>query len=329
MSIINNSEDGTGPLRTSAASSATVWAKPLSWWTRFALFWMMSITVTGAAVRLTGSGLGCTDWPTCSVNTELEAPGFHSAIEFGNRMISGLAIIPVFAAFLGARKHRRDLLPVIYVTVLGFLGQVILGMLVTRTELDPRVVLGHFLLSIVLIFLSVMLDYRARNPRLTTSIRESAIDYPRRRILSRAMFLAATAVIIAGTFVTGSGPHTGSEASGEPIPRLGFDITEITRVHSVLGWVLVALIVYGMWQTRKPNNEWGSTDQMWLGRIGTVALLQGALGYLQFSIGVPVGLVALHITGAVLLWTLISWYAMVASDPVVELASDRQPTLVS
>lgn len=305
--------------------SVTVWGKPLSWWTRFALVWMMSITVTGAAVRLTGSGLGCTDWPTCSVNTELEAPGFHSAIEFGNRMISGLAIIPVFAAFVGARKHRRDLLPVIYITLLGFLGQVLLGMLVTRTELDPRVVLGHFLLSIVLIWLSVVLDYRARTPRNQAA--SSAT--PKRRLLARAMLLAATAVIVVGTFVTGSGPHTGSESSGEPIPRLGFDIREITRVHSVLGWVLVALIAYGMWQTRKPTSEWAAIDQTWLGRIGTIALVQGGIGYLQYEIGVPVGLVALHITGAVLLWTAISWYAMVVSDPIITPAPDRQSSLVS
>lgn len=305
--------------------SISVWGKPLSWWTRFALLWMMTITVTGAAVRLTGSGLGCTDWPTCSVNTELEAPGFHSAIEFGNRMISGLAIIPVFAAFLGARKHRRDLLPVIYVTLLGFLGQVLLGMLVTRTELDPRVVLGHFLLSIVLIFLSVVLDYRARNPRSDAA----STGTPKRQILARAMFLSATTVIVVGTFVTGSGPHTGSESSGEPIPRLGFDIREITRIHSLLGWVLVALIAYGMWQTRKPASGWFAIDQTWLGRIGTIALVQGAIGYLQYDIGVPVGLVALHITGAVVLWTTICWYALVASDPIPEPATERQASLVT
>lgn len=299
-----------------------VWGKPLDFWTRFALVWLMAITVTGAAVRLTGSGLGCTDWPTCSVNTELEAPGFHSAIEFGNRMISGLAIIPVIAAFIGARRSRRDLLAVIYLTVFGFLGQVVLGMLVTRTELDPRVVIGHFLLSIVLIFLGVVMDYRARNPRTPASRLPAPNAHElKRRLLARAMLFSATAVIVAGTFVTGSGPHTGSEASGEPIPRLGFDIREISRIHSILGWVLVVLIVAGMWQARKvqrvseTRQAWSSIDQDWFGRIGGLALLQGAIGYLQYGIGVPVGLVALHIAGSVLLWTAISWYAMVASDP--------------
>lgn len=305
---------------------------PLTFWTRFALVWLMVITVTGAAVRLTGSGLGCTDWPTCSVNTELSEPGFHSAIEFGNRVVSGLAIIPVVAAFVGARRARRDLLGVIYATIFGFIGQVVLGMLVTRTELDPRVVIGHFLLSIVLIFLGVVLDYRARNPRVErpASQTASALEL-KRKLLARSMFGAATAVIVAGTFVTGSGPHTGSEASGEPIPRLGFDIREISRIHSILGIVLVGLIVFGMWQARKPDarTTWTQVDQKWFGRIGGLALLQGAIGYLQYGIGVPVGLVAIHIAGSVLLWTTITWYAMVAADPLIDdVRVERQPQLV-
>ena len=145
-----------------------VWGRPLVFWTRFALIWLMIITVTGAAVRLTGSGLGCTDWPTCEVNNELDEPGFHSAIEFGNRMFSGLAIIPVIATWIGARRSRRDLQLLIGLVVLGFIGQVVLGMVVTRTQLDPRVVLGHFLLSIVLIFLGVLLDHRGRHVGTST-----------------------------------------------------------------------------------------------------------------------------------------------------------------
>ena len=326
-------EDGTQAGADSAASNERVWGRPLTFWTRFALVWLMAITVTGAAVRLTGSGLGCTDWPTCSVNTELEAPGFHSAVEFGNRMISGLAIIPVVAAWIGARRSRRDLLGVIYATVFGFLGQVLLGMLVTRTELDPRVVLGHFLLSIVLIWLGVIMDYRARNPRTpASSLSGSSAGPTERRLLARAMFVSATTVIVAGTFVTGSGPHTGSEASGEPIARLGFDIREISRIHSILGWVLVVLIAVGMWRARSADTteQTSLLDQTWFGRIGALALLQGAIGYLQYGIGVPVGLVALHIAGSVLLWTAICWYALVAADPLIEgVHLDRATELVS
>ena len=205
-----------------------VWGRTLGFWTRVTLLYLMVITVTGAVVRLTGSGLGCTDWPTCDTNTELDAPGFHAAIEFGNRVVSGLAILPVIAAWIAARRGRRtDLRPWLNAIVAGFLGQVILGMLVTRTELDPRMVLGHFLLSIVLIWLGVVLDHRARRP--------GGVDRPHQavpaRALARGMLGLSAVTIVIGTLVTGSGPHTGSN-EGEAVPRLGFEITDITRVHS-------------------------------------------------------------------------------------------------
>lgn len=266
----------------------------------------MAITVTGAAVRLTGSGLGCTDWPTCNVNTELATPRFHSAIEFGNRMISGLAIVPVVAAWIGARRARRDLTTLLVLIVVGFIGQVLLGMLVTRTELDPRVVLGHFLLSIVLIFLAVRLDHRARE---RTMVLGDEPDVSRRfSALAIHAWLAVglTAVIVVlGTLVTGSGPHTGSEKSGEPIARLGFDIREITRVHSSLVWLLGALLAWGLWTTRDGR----SFHRDRLTRLIALGAAQGAIGYLQYFTGVPVVLVAFHIAGAVLLFADVVSYA--------------------
>ena len=307
----------TAPKSVSATSptSSTVLGRPISFWTRFALVWLMAITVTGAAVRLTGSGLGCTDWPTCNVNEELDAPAFHGTIEFGNRVISGLAIIPVVAAWMIARRSRPDLRATIIGLVLGFIGQVVLGMLVTRTELDPRVVLGHFLLSIVLIFLGVVLDYRARHA--TDNPGELSAEQRSQRTHSYVVLAAATVVIFVGTLVTGSGPHTGSEASGEPIPRLGFDIWEITRAHSVLAWILVATIVAGLWRAR-PAEQRSPTSMLayrWFMRIGALAVLQGGIGYLQFFTGVPRWLVGLHIAGSVLLWTAASWYALATTFP--------------
>lgn len=285
------------------------------------LVWLMAITLSGALVRLTGSGLGCTDWPNCTVNTELDAPGFHSAIEFGNRMISGLAIIPVIAGWMAFRKDtRQHLTPWFAAMVIGFLGQVILGMLVTRTELDPRVVIGHFLLSIVLIFIGVVLDYLARVTHTDTP--RSGTSLQKRHRLAQVLLLSATSVIVAGTLVTGSGPHTGSEKSGDPIARLGFDIREISRIHSILGWVLVMIIVYGLATNRPSSHESSAsdstvqaTDLTWFTRIATLALLQGAIGYLQYATGVPVVLVGVHIAGSVVLWTAVAWYFMVTSHP--------------
>ena len=139
----------------------------------------------------------------------------------------------------------------------------------------------------------------------------------------------ATVVIVLGTLVTGSGPHTGSEASGEPIARLGFDIFEITRIHSIAAWILVLSIVVGLWRSR-PAATTSATSALaynWFMRIGVLAVAQGAVGYIQFAIGVPVELVALHIAGSVLLWTAASWYALVTTFPPVEQpVSAPEPT---
>lgn len=316
------------PVSTTPPSEPpTLLGRPIGFWTRFALIWLMAITVSGAAVRLTGSGLGCTDWPTCSVNEELDAPAFHSTIEFGNRVISGLAIIPVVAAAILARRSRPDLRATIVGLVLGFIGQVVLGMLVTRTELDPRVVLGHFLLSIVLIFLGVVLDYRARH----AGGERAPLNATQRTQRTHAYVVTAlaTVVIVLGTLVTGSGPHTGSEASGEPIARLGFDIFEITRIHSIAAWILVLSIVVGLWRSRPAatTSAMSTLAYNWFMRIGVLAVAQGAVGYIQFAIGVPVELVALHIAGSVLLWTAASWYALVTTFPPVEQpVSAPEPT---
>lgn len=278
-----------------------MWGRSLRFWTRLTLLWLMAITVTGAVVRLTGSGLGCTDWPTCSVNTELDEPSFHAAIEFGNRMVSGLAIIPVIAAWIGARRHHRALIPVIWLLVVGFLGQVVLGMLVTRTELDPRIVLGHFLLSIVLILLGVLLDSRARSHQHSGPGAQSKTHATSAWALTALTGL----IIVLGTLVTGSGPHTGSEKSGEPIARLGFDIREITRAHSALVWVFCAAICWGLWRAR--SSRPGHTRELLV--IGGLAAAQGAIGYLQYFTGVPVLLVGMHVAGSVLLFAAVARYA--------------------
>ena len=295
---------------TPPPTQVIVWHRDLVFWTRFIVFWLMAITVTGAAVRLTGSGLGCTDWPTCNVNTELDAPRFHSAIEFGNRMFSGLAIIPVVAAWLGARRARRELMAVIVLIVLGFIGQVLLGMLVTRTELDPRMVLGHFLLSIVLIFLAVLLDHRARvHPILLFDGLDVSSRFAALKIHAWFVVALTSVIIVVGTLVTGSGPHTGSDESGQPVGRLGFDIREITRAHSSLIWVLAALLAWGVWTAR----EGGSFHRDRLTRLIALGALQGAIGYLQYFTGVPVLLVAFHIAGSVVLFTDAVYYAKEAT----------------
>jgi len=294
---------------------ARAWGQSLRFWTRVSLVYLIAITVTGAVVRLTGSGLGCTDWPTCQTNTELEAPTFHAAIEFGNRMVSGLAIVPVLGAALAARRgDRRDLRPWFIGLIAGFAGQVVLGMLVTRTELDPRVVLGHFLLSIVLVWLAVVLDHRIDRPRPPAP--KPADPF---RGLGRTTLGLAAVTIVVGTLVTGSGPHTGSN-EGEPVPRLGFDITGITRIHSITAWLLVSSVLIGLlYARRRPGPA-----RTWLQIIAVGGVVQGTIGYVQFATGVPVVLVGFHIAGSVLLWTAVSYFHLHAEDGfAVEASSPR------
>ena len=151
-----------------------------------------------------------------------------------------------------------------------------------------------FLLSIVLVWLAVRLDLAARNaPGLNAGFSN--------RLLQLVLALL-TVVVVVGTLVTGSGPHTGSDDAPEPVPRLGFDITEITRIHSVLVWILVALLGWMLWQVRDSNPA--------ARNMLTVAIVlgaaQGTLGYVQFFSGVPVALVGLHIAGAVVVFIAIS-----------------------
>lgn len=263
-------------------------------WTRINLAYLALVTLTGAIVRLTGSGLGCTDWPTCEANTVVVEVSFHSFIEFGNRIISGLAIVPVIVVWRLARQDRSELKGWLVALIIGFFGQVLLGMLVTRTELDPRVVLGHFLLSIVLVWLAVQLDLAARRETPIQAGLGSAARY--------ALLALISAVIVVGTLVTGSGPHTGSDDALEPVPRLGFDISEITRIHSVLVWCTVALLAWMFWKVRESS----PAARKRLTIVIALAAAQGAVGYVQFFTGVPVVLVAFHIIGAVLVFIAVS-----------------------
>jgi len=281
-------------------SEPSAWGRSLSFWTRTNLIYLMAVTVTGALVRLTSSGLGCTDWPACEDASPVGEAGFHSIIEFGNRVVSGLAIIPVIGAWLALRHVRPDLQKWIWALVVGFLGQVVLGMLVTRTELDPRVVLGHFLLSIVLVWLAAGLESGVGRDPIGL---DASAPRPKQAALARITLATTGLAITIGTLVTGSGPHTGSDESEVPVPRLGFEIREITRVHSVVVWVAVALMLWTLYQFKDSPRA-----RRQLTIIAGVAVAQGGIGYLQYWSGVPEVLVAIHIAGAVTLWALLSLF---------------------
>jgi heme a synthase len=254
------------------------------------------IVVTGAAVRLTESGLGCTDWPTCEQGRLAPEWGFHGWIEFGNRLFTGVVSASVAAAVLAARwrvPRRRDLELLAWGLVAGVAAQVVLGGVTVLVGLHPVAVIGHFLLSMVLVANAVVLLDRAGSDRPTTGGRALGPH-------SWVVLALAALVLVAGTVVTGTGPHGGDRQA----ERLALDLSWVARIHASLVWVFVATLAVLAVRVARTG------DGVVLARARTVlvvAVLQGALGYLQYALHVPAGLVVLHVLGSVLVWSAALW----------------------
>lgn len=260
-----------------------------------ALLSITGIVVTGAAVRLTGSGLGCSDWPTCE-DGQLVAPlEFHAMVEFVNRAITGAVSVAVILAVLGSlrrRPYRRDLVWWSCGLVAGVVAQILWGGVTVLTHLNPAVVQVHFLLSMVLVWNAVVLHHRAgHDGRPGTPLVEPAM-----RRLTRVLGVLGAVVLLTGTVVTASGPHRGDE----DVEPLGFDISHVARLHGLSVVVLLAVLVATLVLLQRS----GAPAQVL--RRGQVLLVvcvaQGAVGYLQYFNGVPALLVGVHVAGATAVW---------------------------
>ena len=260
------------------------------------------IIVTGAAVRLTGSGLGCPDWPNCTTGnlTPTAEVGAHGWIEFVNRMVTGLVSIAVIVAVLGSlvrTPRRRDLTWLSVGLVVGVIAQALLGALVVEKLLDPPFVMGHFLLSAVLLADALVLVWRAGVP----DGEPSPVVVP--RVVHRiaiAVVVLASAVLVTGTIVTGAGPHSGDAGNAAKVSlratRLDLAIPSVARLHGTtvmvfLGTVLLLLAV--LVRTR--------ASQLVYRRVGLLLGLlvaQAAVGYIQYFNGLPAFLVGVHVAGA-------------------------------
>ncbi len=264
-----------------------------------ALVLLMVIVVTGAAVRLTGSGLGCEDWPRCSDERFIDVSDSHTAIEQVNRLFTGLVAVTVIAAVLGSlwRVPRRgDLTKLSLGLVAGVVGQIVLGGVTVLVDLHPLAVQAHFLLSMILVANAVVLVHRAGEP--DHGVRTAAVTLTAAR-LTWLLAAAAAVAIVAGTVVTGAGPHAGDEEAR----RFGVDIAAATRVHGVTVIVAVAIaVVLSVWLTRRPEDR--RPLQTPLSTWIFVALLQAAVGYTQYFNDVPPLLVGIHVAGATLLWAM-------------------------
>ena len=285
-----------------------------------ALGLLITIVVTGAAVRLTGSGLGCDDWPNCNDERLVDISTSHAAIEQINRLFTGLVAVAVILAVLGSlwrNPRRRDLVWLSVGLVAGVLGQIVLGGITVLVDLHPLAVQGHMLVSLVLVANAVVLVRRAGEP---DGGRRAAVVSVATRRLAWALGAATAAAIVAGTVVTGAGPHAGDE----DVQRFDVDIAGAARVHG--GLVLVALLI-AVALAARVHRHVGERSAM-QGVISSwifVALLQAALGYVQYFSDVPALLVGLHVAGATALWATTVWLVLSTSRSVIVPAGDRVP----
>ena len=256
-----------------------------------------AIVVTGGAVRLTGSGLGCPTWPECTpgsyfpVENQVEGT-FHSWIEFGNRLLTFVLVIFALATLIAVlRSGRKDLRLLAAGQFLGIFGQGILGGITVLTDLNPITVAAHFLLSIVLIAAATSLHSRRKGPAVKTQVSGPLHTF------SKAHTAWAALVIVLGTVVTAAGPHAGDK----DVPRLDVAIGDVARMHSLS--VIILLLFTVAYYIRKDLSALTKRRiQIFFG----ISLAQGVLGYIQYFLGVPELLVGLHILGTTLVW-IAAW----------------------
>jgi cytochrome c oxidase assembly protein subunit 15 len=284
--------------------------------TALALVALGAIVVSGAAVRLTGSGMGCPTWPTCEDGSLVPrgATGANGWIEFVNRTFTGAVSVAVALAVLGARRRRPvrpDLTRLAWGLVAGVFAQALLGGLVVFLHVAPVAVAGHYLLSAVLVANAALLHHRARQPEGPRRVRATPELVQR----SKALVGLATLVLVTGTLVTGSGPHSGDEAAD----RLPFAVVTVARLHSAAVWVFLAAVLLVLWQATRGDAD---PDVVGRGRLLVGAIVaQGALGYVQYAAGVPEAMVGAHVLGSVLVWVAVLRFHLALSELVPPAAA--------
>jgi cytochrome c oxidase assembly protein subunit 15 len=256
------------------------------------------IVLTGAAVRLSGSGLGCPDWPTC-FRGQLTGPiGLHSAIEYGNRVVTGGLIVVVGLSVIAAwlrTPRRRDLLVLSGGLVGGIVGDAVLGAFVVYSHLNPWLVALHLVLSLAMVALAATLYHRSKyryDEGASAEVRD-----PGFKRAARWLWVPFVGTVLAGTVATGSGPHAGGQSGQTVARRLPIAFNDAVWIHSVAATLFVGIVIGLLAAT------WWSSAPLPLRtgvrRLAVIALIQAAIGATQYWLHVPVLLVELHVAGAV------------------------------
>ncbi len=295
------------------------WLRPLAWAT---LVGNIAIVVTGGAVRLTGSGLGCPTWPRCTHDSFVPHGelGIHGAIEFGNRMVTFVLVaiaVATWIAAMRARPRRHALRVLATILVLGIPGQALIGGITVLTDLNPWVVSLHLMLSMVMITLAVVFLHQVHHLPGGRAAPGAAPYVPVPEVARRlavAVMSAAFLVLYLGTVVTGAGPHAGHfepkdlEGNQVHLVRNGLDPQVVSHVHAGAVYLLVALTV----ATLVAAHRTGAPEVV--RRVALTLLLveaaQATVGFTQYFTDLPVLLVGVHLFGAALMTTCAAWLLM-------------------
>jgi cytochrome c oxidase assembly protein subunit 15 len=281
------------------------------------------IVFSGAAVRLTGSGLGCPDWPRCTpADSQVNALGTHTLIEFGNRIFSGLVgVLTLVTAVLGFRRRpfRRDLMLLGLALPLGVVAQAVLGGLTVLYDLRPGFVMGHFGLSMIIEIAAWALYWRSR-----PAFEAEQAATPDRGVLwaSRVLAPVGAVVIFAGTAATAAGPHAGGAGTHDVVKRLylkgsgtlDWAIRNHAIVAAILGMGVIGALAYSWWKGA------GTPLLKALGTVVALLVLQGVIGATQYALELPAELVWVHVGVATCTWVSLLWVWSVAGSPAGEVS---------
>ena len=273
-----------------------------------ALALLVLIVFSGAGVRLTGSGLGCPDWPSCS-GTFLPALDYHVWIEYGNRLLSavvGVACVAAAVLVFRRRPFRRDLVAPAVALGLGVVGQGLLGAATVLLHLHWPVVIAHYLLSMVLLLAGATLVWRAlREP----SPEPPPLEDRRVTLATRGLVVFGGLVIAAGTFATAAGPHAGGAGTGDVVDRLdAFGAMTLKTLIHVHGHMATAMGVGSvlLWLYARRRGA-GPTLQRLLTAVCLLMAAQGIIGLVQYHSGLPSQVVWVHASLPAVLWAVLVW----------------------
>ncbi|NNN09861.1 MAG: heme A synthase [Acidimicrobiaceae bacterium] len=290
------------------------------WFAFSAFISMILIILTGAAVRLTGSGLGCPDWPTCFRHSYATGWTIHSKIEFANRLVTVTLVVLTLVVFLASfarRPRRRDLSMLAGMLIGGVILDAVLGAYVVYSKLNPWLVSLHLLLSLAMVVIAAILYHRSKyiyGPGARADVRD-----PHFRTVARLLWIPFVVLLLTGTMTTGSGPHSGGSQGQLEARRLPFAFSSAAWVHSLAATLFVGLIVgllITIWRTSAP-----APLQMGVRRLVIISLVQAVIGVTQYLTHVPAALVELHVAGATSLTIGMTQFHLRQS------AHDREPTI--